>query len=188
MVGDAAALSFLWADLAVKPDAEDVGLPAEMVAAHAVERVREDDASRIVVAELHSVVVGCAYLRVVHHSPLHGERVVHLSHLQVDPASARLGVDRALIEAAVGWAEHQGIVSLAASTAANDRDSNRFLARLGLTQVAVVRGASVSSMRSKLPVDPSAAMRGSVRRARNVDHVVAVRRSQRRSGAGDVVL
>lgn len=136
--------------------------------------------TRVVVAELDGRVVGGAYLRVGVASPLQGERAVHITHLQVDPLFARHGVGQSLVETAVTWAEQLGIGTLLAAASVNDRDANRFLARLGLSPVAVLRGASVSALRAKLPHDPSAAARVGTRRGRSVGRVVAARRSQRR--------
>jgi hypothetical protein len=52
---------------------------------------------------------------------------------------------------------------------------------LGLSQLAVVRGATVTALRAKLPVEPPAAARLGVRDTHSVGHILAQRRSQRRS-------
>jgi hypothetical protein len=57
------------------------------------------------------------------------------------------------------------------------------MARLGLGQVAVVRGATVPALRAKLPVEPPAAARVGSRNHRSVGAVIAQRRSMRRSRA-----
>ena len=103
-------------------------------------------------------------------------------------ASPRTEVGSSLLEAAVTWAEQKGIGTLLAATGGNDRETNRFMARLGLGQVAVLRGSSVAALRARLPHDPSAAARGRTRRSRNVGQVVAMRRSQRRARNRDVAL
>ena len=54
------------------------------------------------------------------------------------------------MEAAAEWAEEVGSKHIVASVAATSRDSNRFLARLGMSQVAVVRATTVCALRGKL--------------------------------------
>jgi hypothetical protein len=55
------------------------------------------------------------------------------------------------------------------------------MARLGLGQMAVVRGASTAALRAKLPVETPAAARVGSRTHRSVGHVLAQRRSLRRA-------
>jgi hypothetical protein len=57
------------------------------------------------------------------------------------------------------------------------------MARLGLSQVAVMRAATVSTLRAKMPVEPPAAARVGTRSHRSVGQVLAQRRSQRRAQA-----
>jgi L-amino acid N-acyltransferase YncA len=179
---DASAISLLWAELLTGPGAsggDGADRSPERVVARSVTATRDDVASRIVVAEAEGVVVGCAYLRTGLVSPVHAERVVHVSHLHVAPDQH--GADHALLESAVAWAEDRGVDTVVAATAASDRESNRVLARLGLAQVAVLRSASVTALRARLPHDPSAAARAGLRGGRSVSQVVAARRSQRRA-------
>ncbi|HET6562089.1 MAG TPA: GNAT family N-acetyltransferase [Marmoricola sp.] len=183
---DASKLCALWAGPLHRPEVDD-GSAREAEAAEAVAQTARDPLARIVVAEVDGALLGCAYLRIGHLSPIRAERVILVNHLQVAKHAERLGVGRALLEAAVSWAEHEGIVSLVAPAAANDREANRFLARLGMAQLAVLRGAKVAALRARLPGDPSAAVRAG-RTSRNVGHVVALRRSQRRSRGPDLVV
>jgi GNAT superfamily N-acetyltransferase len=185
---DAPSLCRLWSDLMVRHGTEEAGTSLEATAAVAVDRLQEDDAHRILVAELEDTVVGAVFLRVGMVSPLHTGPAVHMSHLQVDERFHRHGVGRSLVEASVGWAEQLGIDTILAASAVNDREANRFLARFGLAQVAVLRGASVAALRSRLPLDPSAIARNGPRSTRSIGQVVAVRRSQRRARSRDIVL
>jgi hypothetical protein len=57
------------------------------------------------------------------------------------------------------------------------------MARLGLTQIAIVRGASIPTLRAKLPVEPPAGAMVSNRNHRSVGQVLAQRRLQRRAQA-----
>ena len=54
------------------------------------------------------------------------------------------------METAADWAEELGSPHIVASVAANARESNRFLARLGMSQVAVVRATTVTALKGKL--------------------------------------
>jgi GNAT superfamily N-acetyltransferase len=183
---DVSALCTLWSDLCKPGDSQGEALEARM--GRAVTRWDADADSRVLVAELDGDVVGCAFLRTGLVSPVDDDHVVHVSHLQVDPAASRHGVGRSLVEAATTWAEQRGVESLVVATAANDRDANRFLARLGLVQVAVLRGAAVTALRARLPHDPGAVARHGARAGRSVGQVVAARRSQRRARNRQVAL
>ena len=185
---DGSRLCDLWAELLLKPGPDEVGTAPATMAAQAVGRLKDDDTSRILVAEIDGEVVGAAFVRIGMLSPLQNERIVQLSHLQVDPRFLRHGVGRSLIEESVTWAERRGIETLVAATAVHDREANRFMARHGLAQVAVVRGTSVAALRAKLPPDPSTMARSAGRSGRTVSQVVAVRRSQRRARSRDIVL
>lgn len=184
---DAAALSTLWKDVLVRPGAEGVGLPTVAQAEQALARLDDSKDSRVLVADVDGLVVGGIFLRVHLISPLHCDRALHLSHLQVDSRHLRHGVGRALLEAAVTWAEQLGIETVLAGAPAADRDTNRFLARLSLAQVAVLRTSSVGALRAKLPHGSSLAVRGAVRRGGTVGKVVAARRSQRRARSQDPI-
>jgi N-acetylglutamate synthase-like GNAT family acetyltransferase len=184
---DASVLCLLWQELLVAPGPDISGGSAEQAVVTSIARATQDPSSRILVAETDGDVVGCAYLRTGHVSPVHEESVVHVSHLQVLP-DAVAGVDRALVEAALSWAEHRGVDTVVAATSATDRDANRFFARLGLAQVAVLRGASVCALRARLPHDPAAPARAAARGQRSVGQVVAARRSQRRAATRQLLL
>jgi hypothetical protein len=85
------------------------------------------------------------------------------------------------MDAAVSWAEERGAGHLATAAATGSRDGNRFLARLALGPVATLRLAPTAAVRAKLM-----AQRPPVARvpARQLTHVLAVRRSMRRQEAG----
>ncbi|WP_238993545.1 GNAT family N-acetyltransferase [Nocardioides caldifontis] len=186
VAGDAGALALLWAEMLTAHRSDGVEQP-DVTTARAIARAADDPCARIVVAVTDGEVTGCVYLRIASVSPLAEQPVMHLSHLQVDTRRTRQGIGRALVDAAVAWAEQSGVEGIVAAPGANDREANRFLARLGLASVAVLRGATVVAVRSKLPTAPPVAARQSGRNGRMVGHVVAARRSQRRR-RGEVVL
>jgi GNAT superfamily N-acetyltransferase len=150
-------------------------------AARAVGRIAEDPDQRLLVAEVDDRLAGAVHLSRAPLSPVHVGGAVYVMHLQVAEEFRRHGVGHALMEATVTWAEATGTSHVIAAASVASRDANRFMARLGLGQVAVVRGASVAALRSKLPVEPPAAARVGTRTHRSVGHVLAQRRSMRRA-------
>jgi GNAT superfamily N-acetyltransferase len=189
---DCPALLELWANPLV-PLAADPVAPVEADhAAAALQRIANDPFGRIVVAELEHEhaddeqgddrpgLVGAVYLRRGPLSPLSSDEVLYLTHLKVHAAVLRHGIGSALVDAAVAWAEEQQIDVVLTYSAADDREANRFLARLGMSHVGVVRAGAVATMRAQLPGDVLAVARHLRRQPRMVGQVVAARRSQRR--------
>lgn len=170
---DADALCDIWADFTSEPAGRSRGSVSPEEVRRALHRLTAEPSERLVVGLVEDEPVGVAHLRRSLLSPIHDEDAVHVGYLHVLSGHRRRGVGRSLLEAAADWAEEKDTKHIVASVAANARDANRFLARLGMGQVAVVRAASVVSLRAKLgiplPVKPVAT------------NVVAARRLMRRS-------
>lgn len=170
---DADALCAIWHDFT----SEWTGRLRESSSVEAVQRavlrLSAEPSERLVVALVDDVPVGVAHLRRSSISPIHDEDAVHVGYLHVLSGHRRRGVGRSLLTTAADWAEEKDSQHIMAAVPANARDSNRFLTRLGMGQVAVVRATSVTSLRTRLatalPVKPVAS------------NVVATRRSMRRS-------
>ena len=174
---DAAILAELWVDVLRRGDeAERI---ADLV--RVVETASQDPDQRLVVAEYDGRLAGGVHLRLTTVSPLNLDTSVQVMSPQVFPEFRRHGVGRALMDAAVSWAEERGAGHLATAAASGSRDGNRFMARLALGPVAVLRLAPTTVVRAKLM-----AQRPPVARvpARQLTHVLAVRRSMRRQEAG----
>ena len=184
---DVEALLQIWTDFSSRTHSErfPVALP-EVEAAAAVARTAADPDERLIVGIVDDEVIGAAHLRRAPMSPIHSESAVHITHLHVLDKCRRRGVGHALIEAAVTWAEEKDSGHVMAAASANSRDANRFMARLGLAQIAVVRGATIAAMRAKMPVEPPAAAWVGTRSHRSVGQVLAQRRSLRRARARSV--
>jgi GNAT superfamily N-acetyltransferase len=178
---DAAALVELWGGPTARTPDGDATPHATQEAAAAVAGIAADPDQRLLVARLDDVVAGAVHLTRAPLSPVHSESAVYVLHLQVLEGCRRHGVGRALMEATVTWAEEKNTSHVVAAASANSRDANRFMARLGLGQMAVVRGAATAALRAKLPVEPPAAARVDSRNHRSVGHVLAQRRSLRRA-------
>lgn len=88
------------------------------------------------------------------------------------PGFRRRGVGRALMAAAVEFAEELGIGHIASAAIVGSREANRFLARLALTPQATFRIAPTPAVRAKLsPIGAG---------GRPIKRVLAARRSERR--------
>lgn len=148
----------------------------------AVASIAADPDQRLLVAVLDGRIAGAVHLIRGSLSPMHSDTAVHVLHLHVLEEYRRHGVGHALMEGTVAWAEEKDTTHILAAASVGSRDANRFMARLGLSQVAVVRAATVSTLRAKLPAETSAARAGS-RSHRIVEQVLAQRRSLRRSQA-----
>ena len=175
---DAAVLVQIWGDFR-RTDRHADHAP-ETEAANAVARIAADPDERLLVGLLDDEVVGAMSLVRARVSPIHSEMAVQISHLHVREGHRRHGVGRALLEAAVTWAEEKDISSVFVAASVHCRDANRFMARLGLAQFAVIRGSSVQALRAKLPVEAPACARTNGRSHRTVGQVLVQRRLQRR--------
>lgn len=113
-------------------------------------RLETEPSERLVVAVADGVPVGVAHLRRAAISPIHGDDAVHVGYLHVLSGHRRRGVGKALMEAAADWADEKDTKHVVAVVGASTREANRFLARLGLAQVAVVRATTVGCLRGKL--------------------------------------
>jgi GNAT superfamily N-acetyltransferase len=178
---DAGALLRVWGDFRRSSADRLPGRDPEEEAASSVARISADPDERLLVGLIDGEVVGAAHLLRARISPIHTETAIHVTHLHVLGGHRRHGVGKALVEAAVSWAEEKDTSRLLAAASSHSRDANRFMARLGLTQFAVVRGASIGTLRAKLPVEPPAGAMATTRNHRSVGQVLAQRRLQRRA-------
>ena len=121
---------------------------------HIIAEVAADPDQRIVVGVHDSRVVAALHMRRSAIGPLSREDAVHTSYLAVLPDCRRHGYARALLEAAVVWAEQKDTKHVTAITTSASRDTNRFLARLGLGTIATVRVAPTAGLRMRLNPAP----------------------------------
>lgn len=172
--GDADALVDLWCDVMRRGDRSQLLADAR----HVVDRLSAMPEERIVVAEVDGTVVGAAHLRATTFSPINLERVVQVISPHVLPDYRRHGIGSALMQAAVEFAEELGIGHVGTAVSSGARDSNRFMARLGLGPAATLRVAPTGTVKNRLFSGhrPMLARGG----ARQRTHVLAARRSLRR--------
>lgn len=118
-----------------------------------VAEAQTDPDVRIVVAAVGDEVMGMA---VYAHQPvaaLFEQHAAHVHYLHVRPASRRRGVGRALVAAAVTFAEDRGVEHVVTSVQPQLREANRFYARLGFAPMVVRRVAGVTALRRRLATD-----------------------------------
>ena len=144
-------------------------------AAGSVGRIAVDSEQQLLVAELDGRMVGAAHLRRAPISPLQLAEIVHVSHLYVLPDVRRRGIASALLSTAACWAEEKDSSHLIAISPAQSRDAQRFLARLGFGQLAVVRAAAVPGLRARFS--------GPNGIARHTSRLIAARRNLGRRAA-----
>ena len=109
-----------------------------------------DPGCRLVVAEAEGEVVGMALYVLGSASALLDLPAVEMSHLCVAEGHARRGIGKALTAAAAGYADELGVDQVVVGVLPQDRDSNRFYARLGFAPVVVRRVATVTALRRLL--------------------------------------
>ncbi|MGH3362779.1 MAG: GNAT family N-acetyltransferase [Nocardioides sp.] len=172
-------LAELWGEVLRRVDRAEQVKDLEAV----ISRVEDLDTERLVIAEYDGEVAGAVHLRATTLTPVNLEPVVLAVSPHVFPAFRRHGVGRVLMEAAVAFAEERGIDHVASAAVAGSRDANRFMARLALGPHAVLRLAHTQVMRSKLSAQAPVMGRPSRNGGRQLTHVLAARRSLRRSRA-----
>ena len=173
---DAEALAGLWSDVIRRTGLDEQVADLRSV----IERVTGVADERVVVAEYDGSVAGAVHLRATTITPLNLEPVVQAISPHVFPQFRRHGVGRALMEAAVQFAEERGIGHVASAAVAGSRDANRFMARLALGPHATLRVAPTQTVKAKLSAQSPQVGASS---GRQLTQVLAARRSLRRSRA-----
>jgi ribosomal protein S18 acetylase RimI-like enzyme len=154
---------------------------AEVAVAHDEPRIREassciaqiaaDPEQQMLVADADGTVMGAVHLRRGRISPIQQAEAVHVTHLHVHPRYRRRGIASALLAAATAWADEKDSAHLVAVAPSSSREAQRFLARLGFSQVAVVRAVATTALRHRFT---TAAV------SRDTSRLLATRRTLRR--------
>lgn len=175
---DAPVLATIWSEVLRRADRDEQVADVRSI----IDRATPRDDERIVVAEYDDEVAGAVHLRAATLSPLNLEPVVQAISPHVLPEFRRRGIGRALMGAAVAFAEERGIGHIATAAVSGSRDANRFMARLALGPHAVLRLAPAAMVQAKLEAQTPAIGPVSGRTSgRQLTHVLAVRRSSRRA-------
>lgn len=176
---DLAQLMIMWDELRTMGSRLDRVIPAsgEAGVLERLESVSRDPSSCALVAVVGEEVAGMVVLTATAYAPLFEQRAVHAHYLHVRDGFRRRGVGKALLTAAVSFADDTDAEHVITSVLPQMRDTQRFYARLGFGPVVVRRSVPVSVLRRRLAGTsaPSSA-----------DHLVARRRSLRRLRAAVV--
>ncbi|HEY3002094.1 MAG TPA: GNAT family N-acetyltransferase [Kribbellaceae bacterium] len=160
---DADVLVTLWEEMSFGTGhSRLLAAPSTATAGVAIERLGAEPSARLVVGELDGEVRAMAYLRRTPLSPLHDEDTVRVEYLHVRDDARRHGLGKALIAEAAAWADETDSQHLAVMASATERDANRFLARLGLSQFVVLRLASTHVVRRRLAAEQAANVLGAL--------------------------
>ena len=174
VVADAGFLAELWQDSVRRGDVSDQIADLEVI----VKTASESAEQQVLVVEYDGERAGAVYLRMTTVTPLNLEPALQVLHPHVRPEFRRRGLGRALMEAAIVFAEERGIGHITTGAQSASRDGNRFLARLAMGQHAVLRVAPTHVVRAKLNAQGPAPQRA---RGSRPQRVLAVRRSMRRT-------
>ncbi|WP_374455206.1 N-acetyltransferase family protein [Nocardioides sp.] len=171
---DVPSLRELWSDILRKGGLDEQLADVARVVATA--REREDQC--VAVAEVDGEVAGAVYLEATTFTPLNLEPAVLAVSPHVFPQFRRKGVGSALMEVACRFADQHGITHVQTAAAAEARDANRFMARLSFTPQAMLRAATTSAVRARLPKSRQVTAQAATSRQR-IDRVLAARRVRR---------
>ncbi len=178
---DAAGLIRLWRDCAETSREEGVDVlsstalwrePGVAEAAAALELNLANPDKKIIIALVGGDVVGAVMCDISTTTPINLTRVLVVTELQVLPAYRRRSVATTLLSAAASYGEEFNCEVVATLTPAHAREPNRFLTKLGFSQVSVVRATQASMLRSKLSTKAT--------NSRDTGKLIAVRRTLRR--------
>ncbi|MBS2938224.1 GNAT family N-acetyltransferase [Nocardioides sp. J2M5] len=171
--GDVASLRELWSDILRRGGLDEQLADVGRIVATAAER----DDQWVAVAEVDGEVAGAVFLEATTFTPLNLEPAVLAVSPHVLPQFRRKGVGSALMEAACRFAEQHGITHIQTAAAAEARDANRFMARLSFAPQAMLRAATTSAVRARLPKARQATPAASSKQ--RIDRVLAARRVRR---------
>lgn len=170
---DAPELAELWADVLRRVDRAEQIADLELL----IKGAAASPEQRFVVVDHDDRLAGAVFLRLTTVSPINLEPCVQSVHPRVFVPYRKRGVGRTLMEAAVEFAEENGVLQVTATVPATARDANRFMARIALAPAATLRIAPTSAVRARL-TPPAPAGQG-----RSTPRVIVVRRRQRRARA-----
>lgn len=115
-----------------------------------LQAVTDDPDARAVVATVDDEVAGMTVLTCAPYAPLFDQRAVHAHYLHVRDGFRRRGVGKALLGAAVTFADEVGAEHVVTSVLPQLREAQRFYARLGFGPLVVRRAAPLGVLRRRL--------------------------------------
>ena len=181
---DAAALVHLWSECAAVGAERNVEAfthqslwrePGIAEAAEAIELNLARPGKRIMVALIEGEIVGATVCDLSTLTPISLTRVLLVTEIQVSPRFRRRSVASSLLSAVSAYGEEHHCQIVVAAIPAQAREPNRYLTKLGFTQIAVLRAISPTKLQSRL---------GAKSHSRDTGKLIAVRRTLRRRQDG----
>lgn len=174
---DAAFLAELWAGGLRRAEHEEHVEDMRLV----IDRAGASPEQRLVIAEYDGERAGAVLLKLSTITPINLEPCLQVLSPTVAAPFRRHGIGRALMEAAVSFAEELGVAHVGTAVTSSARESNRFMARLALGPHATLRLAPTAAVRARLAARrPALSTTASGAGGRQVTRVLAARRSMRR--------
>lgn len=178
---DAAALIALWSECAAATRDEGSEAftqqnlwrePGVAEAADALEFARRSPDKRTIVALVDGEIVGATVCDIRTLTPVNMDKVLLITEIQVSPRHRRRNVAVTLLSAAASYGEERGCEIVMAAIPAHAREPNRYLTKIGFSQIAVLRAIQASKLRSRITTKAT--------QSRDTGKLIAVRRTLRR--------
>lgn len=161
---DLAELEPIWQEINAESDSNDMGPLVSRISMS-----QESETFKIVAAWDTQGIVGIACVSLVDVGTWSELSSVQISGLHVIRNSRRRGVAKAILNCALGYADIWGCSNIMASVPPQEREANRFFARLGFAPISTRRITETSALRKKISDEPSRVVSTRLRRkTRNI--------------------
>lgn len=178
---DALALVRLWGVIRsesareneeITPTSASVANPTLEEASKVLEFNAERHGRNVLVAVVDDEVVGVVGTDVTTFSIISEPKLLLITDFLVHPEFRRRSVGASLLKSVAALAEQEGCPVVAATLPPWAKEPNRYLTKLGFSQVAIVRGVPISRLHARLAAKATG--------SRETGRMLAIRRSLRR--------
>ncbi len=156
---DIVQLEAIWLEISPENSAQDMSPLISRV-----ELSENSETFKLVAAWDSQGVVGIACVSLVDVGTWSELSSVQISGLHVVRNSRRRGVAKAILNCALGYADVWGCSNIMASVPPQEREANRFFARLGFAPISIRRITETSALRKKISDEPSRVVSTRLRR------------------------
>lgn len=156
---DIVQLEAIWLEISPENSAQDMSPLMSRV-----ELSENSETFKLVAAWDSQGVVGIACVSLVDVGTWSELSSVQISGLHVVRNSRRRGVAKAILNCALGYADVWGCSNIMASVPPQEREANRFFARLGFAPISIRRITETSALRKKISDEPSRVVSTRLRR------------------------
>ncbi len=156
---DLVALMPVWEEIKTENPALDVELLISRI-----DMSRKSETFRMIVAWEGPRAVGVGFVSLVDAGTWSESPSVQVSGMHVLHRARHRGVAKAILNAAMLYADRWGCGNLVAAVPPAEREANRFFARLGFAPISTRRATDVASLRKKISADSSRVVAARLRR------------------------